>query len=118
VFVLDREARSGKRARLVSSWRLIVAAGTVIAAGGGAAVAVGSSGFRAVKTQYAITPTSSGEVNPTAVPLGDGYVSSSPKVGYVDSCTPSFCGVGPSHGGPWINTQAATWNYLAKPRAE
>ena len=36
---------------------------------------------------YATTVTSSGPINAAAIPLGDGYLSTTPKVGYVDSCT-------------------------------
>ena len=35
---------------------------------------------------YATTVTSSGPINAAAIPLGDGYLSTTPKVGYVDSC--------------------------------
>ena len=64
---------------------------------------------------YATTVTSSGPVNPAAIPLGDGYVSSTPKVGFVDSCITTF----PSRGGatvvgPWINKTNKTWDSLTK----
>ncbi len=52
-------------------------------------------------------------INATAIPLGDGHVSTSPKVGYVDSCQ-SFSPTGPGHVGPWINTTKKTWNANAK----
>ncbi|MGH9918733.1 MAG: hypothetical protein ACRD6W_07695, partial [Nitrososphaerales archaeon] len=63
----------------------------------GTSTTVGSMG-------YATTVVSSGEINPAAIPLGDGYLSTTPKVGYVDSCITSF----PSGGGaeaavPWID---------------
>ena len=48
------------------------------------AVATGSPASGA--PHYATTVTSRGPVNPAAIPLGDGYVSTSPKKGYVDSC--------------------------------
>jgi hypothetical protein len=64
---------------------------------------------------YATTVTSSGAINPAAVPLGDGYVASSPKVGYVDSCTTSFPSIGGAQAdGPWINTTAKTWDSATK----
>lgn len=67
------------------------------------------------RTPYATTPTSVGAVNPAALPLGDGYVSSSPKVGYVDSCIPHFGQVGGAQvEGPWIDQQTKTWNSLTK----
>lgn len=77
------------------------------------AVVTGSA--PSTQSRYATTVTSRGPVNPAAVPLGDGYISTSPKVGYVDSCITSF----PSQGGasvdgPWINTTNRTWDSLTK----
>lgn len=70
---------------------------------------------RTANTRYASTPTSSGVVNPAAIPLGDGYVSSSPKVGYVDSCIPHFGGIGGAQvEGPWIDNTTKTWDSLTK----
>lgn len=64
---------------------------------------------------YATTPTSHGPINPRAVPLGDGYVSTAPRVGYVDSCITHFGGIGGSQvDGPWIDQTANTWNYDTK----
>jgi hypothetical protein len=64
---------------------------------------------------YATTPASAGAVNPKAIPLGDGYVSSSPKVGYVDSCRTQFGGIGGAQVvGPWIDTSAKTWDSSTK----
>ncbi len=64
---------------------------------------------------YATTPASVGAVNPRAVPLGDGYVSTSPKVGYVDSCVTSFGSAGGAFAvGPWVNQTAKTWDSTAK----
>jgi hypothetical protein len=41
-------------------------------------------------------------VDPTALPLGDGNVSTSPKVGNVDSCQNRFPNVGGAQAvGPW-----------------
>jgi hypothetical protein len=94
------------------SW---VLAATLFAGGcgGTAIVATGSSGATAAR--YATTPTSPGQINPRAVPLGDGYLSSSPKVGNVDSCITHFGGIGGATVvGPWINTKNKTWNYLTK----
>ena len=69
----------------------------------------------ATTPRHATTPTSPGPVDPTAIPLGDGYVSSTPKVGYVDSCTTSFGGVGGAQVvGPWIDTATKTWNDATK----
>jgi YHYH protein len=74
---------------------------------------VASAGFGA--GGYATTPTSPGPINPAAIPLGDGYISSSPKVGYVDSCQTQFGGMGGAQAdGPWIDTAARTWNSSTK----
>ena len=76
------------------------------------ASATGSAGAAAT---YAATVTSAGPINAAAVPLGDGYVSSSPKVGYVDSCQTSFGGIGGAQVvGPWVDTAHKTWNSLTK----
>ncbi len=73
----------------------------------------GSAG--ASDTKYATTPTSTGPVNPRAVPLGDGYVGTTSRVGYVASCVTHFGGIGGARvAGPWINTRAKTWNYTTK----
>ncbi|HUZ68072.1 MAG TPA: YHYH protein, partial [Candidatus Saccharimonadales bacterium] len=90
---------------------MTVAALLVTGCGGPSAMTSASAGSQ----RYATTPTSSGAVNPRAVPLGDGYVSTTPKVGYVDSCTTHFGGIGGAQvNGPWINTSAKTWNYVTK----
>ena len=66
-------------------------------------------------TGYATTPVSAGAINLKAVPLGDGYVSTTPKVGYVDSCVTSFGGIGGAMvDGPWIDTSARTWDATTK----
>jgi len=66
-------------------------------------------------TAYATTVTSAGPINPAAIPLGDGYVSTTPKVGYVDSCQTSFGGIGGAQvDGPWINTAHKFWDSLTK----
>ncbi len=57
-------------------------------------------------------------VNPASLPLGDGHVSSSPMVGYVDSCTTNFKANGASHSGSWINSSNNTWNSETKPSVE
>jgi hypothetical protein len=60
-------------------------------------------------------PASINPINPTAIPLGDGKVSQSPQVGYVDSCMTSFPSTGGSSvDGPWINTTSKTWNSSTK----
>jgi len=66
-------------------------------------------------TAFATTVTSPGPINPAAIPLGDGYVSSTPKLGYVDSCVTTFPSVGgASSDGPWIDTTDKTWDSLTK----
>lgn len=65
-------------------------------------------------TTWSGTPTPS-----TAIPLDDGHVSSTPKVGYVDSCVTTFNGgPGPSTTGPWINQTTKTWDATAKPHVQ
>lgn len=48
----------------------------------------------------------------TKIPLGDGKVSTSPKVGYIYSCQTSFNGGGAEHAGDWIN--GSTWDLTKK----
>jgi hypothetical protein len=63
----------------------------------------------------ATTVTSPGPVDPAAIPLGDGHVSSTPGVGDVDSCVTQFPPTGgASVDGPWIDTATATWNSVTK----
>lgn len=83
----------------------------IVLAFAGAAVA---ASLATGSPQYATTPTSSGPVNPKALPLGDGYVSTTPKVGYVDSCQTTFNGGGAFEAGPWIDQTAKTWDETTK----
>jgi YHYH protein len=87
-----------------------------IAAGGcGAAVVAGGAPSASASKKYANTPTSPGPINLRAVPLGDGYVSTTPRVGYVDSCVTQFgSGGGAQVNGPWIDTTNHTWDYRTK----
>lgn len=77
-----------------------------------------------VATAKTTTPKSSnpnrwqGTVNPAAIPLGDGKVSTAPQTGYVDSCTTKFRGGGAQHAGPWINTANSTWDSQTKVAVE
>lgn len=50
------------------------------------------------------------------LPLGDGYVSSEPQVGYVNSCQTSFFGGGAFRDGPWITGD--TWDPDRKPTVD
>ena len=91
-----------------------------IACSAGVSLALAAAGLavftaQAGSVQYAKTPTSPGPIDPRAIPLGDGYVSTSPEVGYVDSCQTQFGGIGGAQvAGPWIDTSAKTWNLEAK----
>ncbi len=49
------------------------------------------------------------------LPLGDGHVSSTPRMGYLMSCVKRWRG-GPVHGGPWI--EGDHWNPEAKPTVQ
>ena len=58
-------------------------------------------------------------VSETAIPLGDGKLSTSPKVGYEDTCTLSFRGGGARGTNlPWIDTANGTWNLKTKVAVE
>lgn len=81
------------------------------ACSGSSAPATGASG---VAGGSGVTTWTGQPVSPTAIPIGDGHVSSSPSVGDVDSCTSQFKGGGAQHTGPWVNTAAATWNANTK----
>ena len=69
-------------------------------------------------TQLAAFRWKGSPVSPTAVPLGDGKVSTSARVGYVDSCTTTFGNPGAHGPTPWINSAAKTWNATTKPVVE
>jgi YHYH protein len=51
-------------------------------------------------------------INIHAIPLGDGNISTSPKVGYIYSCQTQFKTGGASHTGDWINGD--TWDLTKK----
>ena len=54
-------------------------------------------------------------VVPSAIPLGDGKVGTTPQIGYVDSCTATFGSRGgASRDGPWVNSASGTWDSTAK----
>ena len=62
-------------------------------------------------------PDAINPINPAAIPLGTGNVSTSPKVGYVDFC--SYTGkVAAEPNLPWINQSSNTWNSETKPSVE
>jgi hypothetical protein len=62
---------------------------------------------------WAGTPTRT-----TAIPLGDGSVTTTPEVGSVDSCATSFGGGGAKSAGPWIDSTAGTWDAETKVHVE
>lgn len=93
--------------------------GTGTAPTGAAASSTIAGTGSSTPTSAARSPTASGDhVNPAAIPLGDGHVSSSPRVGYVDSCTTSFKGGGAEHSGPWLDAAAGVWDSETKPAVE
>jgi hypothetical protein len=52
--------------------------------------------------------------DPRRIPIGDGHVSSTPRVGYVDSCQTHFGNApGAFRAGPWIRSDG-TWDSTAK----
>jgi len=53
-------------------------------------------------------------VSTAAIPLGDGHLSSSPRIGYVDSCTSQFRRGGAQHSGPWLDSAAGSWDLKTK----
>lgn len=59
-----------------------------------------------------------GTISPAAIPLGDGNVSTTPKVGSVDSCNTNFSGGGAQHIGTWVNSTQRTWDSETKPAVE
>ncbi len=67
----------------------------------------------ATATAAATTATSSTALNLKALPVGDGKVGTTARVGYVFSCQTSFPGGGGAAvAGPWIH--GATWDSTAK----
>jgi len=62
------------------------------------------------------SPDSGGVPAVTALPLGDGKVSTSPRVGYVYSCQTAFTGGGATGATPWIS--GTSWNLTAKPTVQ
>jgi hypothetical protein len=92
-----------------------IAAASLALAGCGSSASTPTVSAHAAAEHYATTPVSAGPVNPAAVPLGDGYVDQTPRVGYVDSCTTTFGAAGGATAdGPWIDTRTRTWDYLTK----
>ncbi len=64
------------------------------------------------------TPASINPINPAAIPLGTGKVSTTPRVGYVDFCNNKGTSVAPEPNLPWINKTNNTWDSLTKPAVQ
>lgn len=81
------------------------------ASGGSASAATPATNS---STNSSTTTASGGAVSLTALPLGDGKVSSTPRVGYVDSCQTTFNpnAGGAAVNGPWIH--GTTWDATTK----
>jgi len=112
-----------RRRTLLVGGALVVAASLGLAACGGSKTIVTgqttTTSSRSGDLHDAATVTSPGAINPAAIPLGDGYVSTTPKVGYVDSCVTRFGGIGGAQViGPWVNTKDKTWDSLTKIHVE
>lgn len=76
--------------------------------------ATSNASSRSDVTRWPGTP-----ITPTAIPLGDGKLSTSPKIGDVDSCQTQFPAIGGAQTvGPWIDTEAGTWNATTKIQVE
>jgi hypothetical protein len=91
--------------------------GRLVVIAGGLALSMGMlGGPAAANTRDEVSAAASPRpVDPTAIPLGDGNLSTTPKVGFVDSCMTQFPTVGGAQAvGPWINTTAKTWNSATK----
>ena len=58
------------------------------------------------------------QINLTALSLGTGKSSSTPKVGYLDRCGGTPSGGPPVSIPPWVNTTAGTWNAKTKVAVE
>ena len=75
----------------------------------------GTSSSTAHEDDHSHDETTDGdEVDLTALPLGDGDVSTSPEVGSVYSCQTSFNGGGAFVDGPWIDEETGTFDFTAK----
>ncbi len=70
----------------------------------------------AAPTMSTTSTTSISAINLKQIPLGDGKITTSLKVGYIDSCVIAF---NPNRGGafkdgPWIDTSNQTWDAITK----
>ena len=81
----------------------------------GAALLAGSGAIAAAAAAAPAARVAAATVDPSALPLGDGNVSTTPKVGNVESCMTNFPNIGGAQAvGPWINTTAKAWNSTTK----
>lgn len=69
-------------------------------------------------TQKPNIPNAIDPINPAAIPLGTGKVSTTPEVGYVDLCNFKEGSVAAEPSEPWINTANDTWDSETKPSVE
>jgi hypothetical protein len=60
------------------------------------------------------TTPSSGPVDLTHLPVGDGKYTTTPKAGYIYTCQTTFNGGGASAKGPWFNSDGTTWDATKK----
>jgi hypothetical protein len=117
--VPGRPRRAGARRGRVGAVPLLAGLGLALTACASGHPTPSATTAGAGRAGIAATVTSPGAVDAAAIPLGDGYVSTSPKVGYVDSCQTSFPTTGGAPGGaPWINTRNRTWDSLTKVAVE
>jgi hypothetical protein len=89
--------------RAVSSLLALLAAS--VAACGASSPTTGTTAATAAASP---TTTTTG----TSIPLGDNHHGTTPRSGYIDSCTTTFGGGGASSNGPWITGN--TWDPSAK----
>src|SRR5437773_8681474 len=64
------------------------------------------------ETESPVSSDQTQTIDPHAIPIGDGKLSSEPKQGYVYSCVTQFNGRGAQHEGPWITGN--TWDLTQK----
>jgi YHYH protein len=93
---------------------LTLAVAGVVMLGGAALAGVAGGAPRAPRPHWATSVTSKGPINPAAIPLGDGHVTTSPTVGSIDSCTTAFGGGGADASVPWIDETSKTWDSNTK----
>jgi YHYH protein len=67
---------------------------------------------QSVSPTMAASTTHTDTIDVHAIPLGDGKISTEPKMGYVYSCDTNLTGGGAEHAGDWI--QGNTWDLTKK----